>query len=114
MTHVFPGVGTSPLVPDVPTSILRVGDALLFSHPNSDVKPCPLGRTNMTLSVSSDGNGDGGWSDELQVWVGPSAYSSLVALPGKGLVGLLYEKSTDGIMPIDFEEIELAVVQMPM
>ena len=125
-----------PRVPDVPTSILRLGDALLFSHPNSAVTPCPLGRKNMSkhtntphhklnpgdtserllaysaLSVSSDGNGDGGWSDMLQVWAGPSAYSSLAALPGAGLVGLLYEKSTDGIMPIDFKEIELAVIQM--
>lgn len=98
----------APLVPDVPTSVLRVGDTLLFSHPNSDIVPCPLGRKNMSVSLSMDGNGDQ-WRDVLQVFAGPSAYSSLAALPG-GRVGLLYEKSSDGKEPIDFESIELAII----
>jgi sialidase-1 len=100
---------TAPLVPDVPTSVLRVGDKLLFSHPNSGVVPCPLGRKNMSVSLSPDGNGDE-WRDVLQVFAGPSAYSSLATLPG-GRVGLLYEKSSDGKEPIDFESIELAIIE---
>ena len=100
---------TAPLVPDVPTSVLRLGDALLFSHPNSDVLPCPLGRKNMTVSMSRDGNGEE-WRDVLQVFVGPAAYSSLAVLAG-GRVGLLYEKSEDGKEPIDFESVELAIIE---
>jgi sialidase-1 len=104
-------VRSAPLVPDVPTSILRRrgSSTLLFSHPNSNVTPCPLGRRNMTISANRDGDGDS-WSDVLQVFTGPAAYSSLAALGG-GRVGLLYEKSMDGKEPIDFEAIELAIIE---
>ena len=100
-----------PLVPDVPTSIIRRGSALLLSHPNSATLPCPLGRKNMTLSASHDEGGT--WADELTVHAGPSGYSSLAWLPAGGkawLLGLLYEKSSDGKEPIDFQEVELAII----
>ena len=73
--------------------------------------PCPLWRKNMTLSASHDEGGT--WADELTVHAGPSGYSSLAWLPagGKaGLLGLLYEKSSDGKEPIDFQEVELAII----
>lgn len=108
----------TPLVPDCPTSILALqeGKLLLFSHPNSHVEPRPRGRQNMTISASSD---DGrSFQDALQVWAGPAAYSSLAELGGAAAtsggqhqeVGLLFEKSTDGKEPIDFEMVELVVI----
>ena len=33
-------------------SLIAVGDAVLLSHPNSERRPTPFGRRNLTLSVS--------------------------------------------------------------
>eukprot|EP01079_Euglenida_sp_SAG-EU17-18_P013004 gene13004-biopygen7715 len=125
---------TVPQVPDVPTSIVRLQSSqLLFAHPNTEHRPCPLGRANMTVSLSAD-EGDT-WRDLLLVFSGPSGYSSLSVLqtanPTRGFmhtyplvlgntldsaghhtVGLLFEKSPDGLQPIDFQEVELVVFSL--
>jgi hypothetical protein len=68
--------------------------------------------------VATQSTASGGWQDALVVFDGPSGYSSLTTFPQPSdhlihptaaLMGVLYEKSEDGIEPLDFESIELAL-----
>ena len=68
-------------------SLLRHGNALLFSNPASTQ------REMMTIRASYD-EGES-WSAEKLIYAGSSAYSSLVSLPN-GKVGLLYERNDYG------------------
>ena len=68
-------------------SMLRHGDALLFSNPASTQ------REMMTIRTSYDDGAS--WPDEYVIYAGSSAYSSLVTLPN-GKVGLLYERNDYG------------------
>jgi sialidase-1 len=52
------------------------------------------GRTNMTLRLSSDGQGKG-WPVAKVINAGPAAYSDLVTLPD-GSIGCLYERGEKG------------------
>jgi sialidase-1 len=82
-------------------SILRFGDAILFSNPADSAK-----RINMTVRMSRD---DGEtWPVSKVIHEGPSAYSCLVALTG-GDVGLLYECGAKNA----YERIELARFKLP-
>ena len=119
-------VHSAPFVPDCPTSIIldRTGSRLLMSHPNPSDRhlPRPLGRKNLTISVSivKPPSSPGPWSDELIIFNGPSGYSSLAKIlldyehasldvMAATSFGVLYEKSADGVEPLDFQGIELAL-----
>jgi len=68
-------------------SLLKHGEALLFSNPAS------TNREKMTIKISYD---DGiSWPDEQEIYNGSAAYSSLVSLPEER-VGLLYERNEYG------------------
>ncbi|MBX2820898.1 MAG: glycoside hydrolase, partial [Rhodothermaceae bacterium] len=68
-------------------SLLKHGEALLFSNPAS------TNREKMTIRVSYD-NGVS-WPVEQEIYNGSAAYSSLVSLP-EDQVGLLYERNEYG------------------
>ena len=84
---------------------------LAFSHPNSLSKVEPLGRQNMTLSVSHD-NGET-WHAAVTINGGPSAYSTLTQIEYKGerAVACLYERCKDG-PPIDFDTVSMAIIDI--
>lgn len=116
-----PVVHDVPFVPDCPTSILLDSRGrLLLSHPNpaNHTLPRPLGRKNLTLSVGLlDPSGSVEWDDAAVVFAGPSAYSSLTAVTewgsgAAGMVGVIYELSTDGKEPVDFEGVGFALVKV--
>jgi hypothetical protein len=84
-------------------SLIAVGDAVLLSHPNSERRPTPFGRRNLTLSVSrGPAAGQLAFEPLLQVHAGPAAYSSLAPL-APGRVGLVYESSPPQAPSIDFQ-----------
>jgi len=68
--------------------MIGVGSSLLLSHPNrADIhvlRPQPIGRQNVTASITSIGSSghpdSTKWRDYVQVYKGPSAYSSLSAV----------------------------------
>jgi hypothetical protein len=75
----------------------------------------------MTISAGTfDSNGGVSWDDVLVAFPGPAGYSSLLSLEAWGppdassRYGLVYEMSLDGIEPLDFQGVELAVVSIPL
>ena len=74
-------------------SIIRYDEnRILFSNPNPPVSLERGPREQMTVRLSND---DGQtWAEELLIYEGPSAYSSLAKIPN-GKIGLLYEKDKD-------------------
>ena len=75
---------------------------------------------NMTVSAGTfDNDGNVVWEDVVVVFAGPSGYSSLLSLEawgppgGASRYGVVFEMSLDGIEPLDFEGVELAVVTIP-
>lgn len=74
-------------------SIIRYdANRILFSNPNPPVSLERGPREQMTVRLSND---DGQtWAEELLIYEGPSAYSSLAKIPN-GKIGLLYEKDKD-------------------
>ena len=106
---------TDPVYPDCPGALLAAGpvrghaQVLAFSHPNTDVTPRPDGRQNMTLSLSVDGGAS--FPAAVPVYPGPAAYSSLAML-APAVVGVLYERSAPGHVPIDFQAVYLAAVNL--
>jgi sialidase-1 len=99
-------------------SMIGVGSTLLLSHPNRPdihvLRPQPIGRQNVTVStttVSSTGvPRAGSWRDSVQIFEGPSAYTSLQALDADGdTCGVLYERSeiSEGL-PVHFDSIHIA------
>lgn len=104
-------------------SMIGVGSSLLLSHPNRPdihvLRPQPIGRQNVTVSVATvDSNGmpyRASWRDYVQVFPGPSAYTSLQALDVAGkMCGVLYERSeiAEGL-PVHFDSIHLATFPCP-
>ena len=85
--------------------------ALFCSHPNSLNQVQPLGRQNLTLSVSHD-NGKS-WHAAVTINGGPSAYSALTQIEykGKRAVACLYERSKDG-PPVDFDTVAMAIIDI--
>jgi len=63
-------------------SMIATGKLVLFSNPAATT------RTNLTVRLSRDGAHT--WPLSRPIWPGPSAYSSLAALPSH-TIGLLYE-----------------------
>jgi hypothetical protein len=117
-----PLLHTTPFVPDCPTSVLLDEHGrLLLSHPNptNHTLPRPLGRRNLTISIGAfNAGGTAVWHDAVVVFAGPSGYSSLASvtkwdLDIVGAVGVVYEMSTDGKEPLDFEGVQLAIISMP-
>jgi sialidase-1 len=74
---------------------------LVFSNP-----AVPKGRTHLTIRLSTDEGKT--WPHERLLHAGPSAYSSLAALPS-GQIGVLYEKG--GYKTLTYAEFPLAWVQ---
>jgi sialidase-1 len=80
-------------------SMITVGKWVLFSNP-ADTK-----RTHMTVRLSGDGART--WQASRLVWEGPSAYSSLAAIPHG--IGLLYELgNANPYERITFSKFDLA------
>ncbi|XP_065838711.1 sialidase-1-like isoform X2 [Oscarella lobularis] len=87
-------IATDLVTPGCAGSLLYVDerDLLLHSNPFHSTQ-----RINMSLSWSTDGGRT--WPGHMQVYPGPSGYSTLVRIPGEGnrnRVGLLYETGENG------------------
>ena len=75
----------------------------------------------MTVSAGTlDSSGVVSWEDVLVAFPGPSGYSSMLSLEAWGppdalsRYGVVYEMSLDGVEPLDFQGVELAVVTIPL
>lgn len=95
------------------------GTTVMLSHPNRpdihQMRPQPIGRQNVTVTTARYNASTGqlaGWEDYLQVYPGPSAYTSL-ALLGQGTCGVLYERSPIGELPVFFTSINLRTFPCP-
>ena len=78
-------------------------------------------RQNATISVADvlpasaarrKGNGLGPWTDVVNIFAGPSGYTSMVDLGG-GECGVIYEKGNVGELPIRFESVNFAIFACP-
>ena len=94
------------------TSSVVAEGRFLFAHPNRPDMPASAGpsqRQNMTITAVAAARGASGpVMAELQIYSGPSGYSSVNMLGATGGCAVLYERSSPGAVPIDFESIELA------
>lgn len=101
-------------------SMISVSPALeyvLLSHPNRpDIGPAddiragqPIGRQNATVSIARVGTGGhlGTFVDYVQIYAGPSAYTSLGQM-ADGECGVLYERSAVGALPVHFDSLNYA------
>ena len=110
-----------PNVVDCAASLISVqnGTVMLLSHVNSQIRPTPMGRRNLTLSISLDSGVT--FYPGLQVHEGPAAYSTLTELlmpasavaSSASVVGLAYESSPATSASIDFAEISFARISVP-
>ena len=102
-TQPMPGPVTYPnglIDPDCQGSIIRSGDALYISNPNSTTS-----RSNMTVKRSID-NGQS-WNHGTLIWAGPSGYSQLVEL-SHSKIGLIFESGVrKSHEAIHFVEIDI-------
>ena len=93
-----------------------------FNHDDPIPQPCTdarwcakrTGRRNMTLSASSGPGLGHAWGPLLNVFRGPSGYSSLAQVPTPAgspvRVALAYERSDD--WPLTFAELHVAVIEL--
>lgn len=103
------GVTVEAELPDpaVAAGVFSSGGVVFFSNP-----ACQNGRMNMTLRWSFT-NGTTWWGRGLQVWAGPSGYSSLAAPPPSALgpaplLYLIYEKGRS----LSTESVSLATISV--
>ena len=97
-------------------SVAPALDYVLLSHPNRpDIGPAddaragqPIGRQNATVSAARVVDGrPGAFADFVQIYDGPSAYTSLGQM-ASGECGVLYERSAVGALPVQFDTINFA------
>ena len=97
-------------------SVAPALDYVLLSHPNRpDIGPAddaragqPIGRQNATVSAARVVDGrPGAFADFVQIYDGPSAYTSLGQM-ASGECGVLYERSAVGVLPVQFDTLNFA------